>query len=279
MSLWAIEKSPLIIGAPMNTSITPQSSLDILSNPNLIALNQDPLAEQAALVRRYTEEQYDIWAGNLSAGRKIVAITNWSNDTNAVTVDLASALGVSSIANITDVWAQEAVDATACTVNASLAGHEARLLLLEGITYTPAVNGTYYSAADATLTGAANLISCSGAGNCYPTGQKVQDVINGATLTFSNISIPDGTSTHLVGMDFINYDIALPTGTNTRNLTVAVNGGTAKRWAFPISGGNWTDTGRLNIEVDGFEMGSGNTVVLGALQGQNGTDFVGMEVY
>jgi alpha-galactosidase len=59
-SLWAINKSPLVIGAPMNTSITTNGSLSILSNQEIIAINQDPLNEQAQLVRRYTEESYDI---------------------------------------------------------------------------------------------------------------------------------------------------------------------------------------------------------------------------
>jgi alpha-galactosidase len=54
--MWAINKSPLI-GEPDRLS---QAPLDILSTKDLIALNQDPLAAQAQLVRHCTEEEYNI---------------------------------------------------------------------------------------------------------------------------------------------------------------------------------------------------------------------------
>ena len=281
-TMWAINKSPLIIGAPMNTAITAQSSLDILSNKDVSAINQDALGEQTSLVRRYTEEEYDIWAGNLTEGRKVVAIPNWSNDTKEVNVDLASALGLESVGTITDVWHNVPVSSDPLQMPLTLAGHEARLLVLADLTYSAsAAPGAYYSAADATLDGGANLVSCD-AGTCQPTSQKVQDVVNGASVTFDNVAAADLTATRLVGIDFINYDIALASawsnGTNTRNLTVAVNDGTPKRWAFPISGGNWSDTGRLNVEVDGFVAGTGNTVKLASVDQQFGPDVVGLEV-
>jgi len=60
----------------MNTSITPNSSLELLSNSEVIAIDQDPLGEQARLVRRFTEESYDIWASNLPDSRFLVAVSN-----------------------------------------------------------------------------------------------------------------------------------------------------------------------------------------------------------
>lgn len=88
-----------------------------------------------------------------------------------------------------------------------------------------------------------------------------------------------------MAVDFINYDVAMATGwewgSNTRNLTIAVNGGAdqAKRWAFPLSGGDWYEAGRLFVEVDGFEATEDNTVVFGGYQGdQYAPDLVGFEV-
>jgi len=40
MALWALAKAPLIIGCDL--TIAPQSSIDILMNKDLIAVNQDP---------------------------------------------------------------------------------------------------------------------------------------------------------------------------------------------------------------------------------------------
>lgn len=87
----------------------------------------------------------------------------------------------------------------------------------------------------------------------------------------------------LLGVDFLNYDVALGSawsgGTNTRNMTISVNGGKAKRWAFPISGLNWYESGRLAVEVDGFTAGKANQVVFRAYNDGNAPDLVGFEVF
>ncbi|CCF43648.1 hypothetical protein CH063_13289, partial [Colletotrichum higginsianum] len=78
----------------------------------------------------------------------------------------------------------------------------------------------------------------------------------------------------LLGVDFINYDVALDSawgfGSNTRNLT---------RWAFPISGGNWFETGRLLVEVDGFRGNASNTVEFKSVGSDWAPDLVGFEVF
>jgi hypothetical protein len=85
-----------------------------------------------------------------------------------------------------------------------------------------------------------------------------------------------------VGIDFINYDYAFTTawglGDNIRNMTIAVNDVKAKRWAFPLSGGNWEESGRLLIEVDGFTQGTGNVVTFAGFGTNYAPDVVGFEV-
>jgi alpha-galactosidase len=125
------------------------------------------------------------------------------------------------------------------------------------------------------------VVSC-GVGYCLPVTSKVGDIWPGSTASFSAVEA-SSSGTKLLGVDFANYDVALETawdwGTNTRNMTIAVNGGTAKRWAFPISGGDWYTTGRLLIEVEGFVEGSTNTVVFGATDDYWAPDLVGFEVF
>ena len=58
-----------------------------------------------------------------------------------------------------------------------------------------------------------------------------------------------------------------------------MNGGKAKRWAFPISGGDWYESDRVMIEVDGFRAGAENEVVFGAVGGAWAPDLVGFEVF
>lgn len=288
--MWAINKSPLTIGAPMDTSITPAASLEILKNSEVIALNQDSLGKQAQLIRRFTTEQYDVWAGELSGSRMILGLSNWYNDSQSVTISLPADLGIAS-ATARNVWAAEDLGTLNSTYKTTLSGHELRLIILSDI--VNATSGTqqsigYYTAStDATLSGAAAVVTCS-SGTCLPAGSKVGNIGQGestASVTFSGITATSA-GTKLLGVDFINYDVALATawglGDNTRNMTIAVNApaGNGTRFAFPISGGNWYDTGRLYVYVDGFVAGDGNEVVFTAFGDEEtwAPDLVGFEV-
>lgn len=289
--MWAINKSPLIIGAPIDTSITPTESLELLNNSGVIALNQDSLGKQAQLVRRYTTEQYDVWAGELSGSRIVLGLANWYNDSQSVTVSLPADLGIAS-ATARDVWAAQDLGTINSTYETTLNGHELRLIILSDIVNATAGTqqsvGYYTASTDATLSGAATVVSCA-SGTCLPAGSKVGNIGEGdsaAAVTFSGVTA-SSAGTKLLGVDFINYDVALATswgsGDNTRNLTIAVNepAGNGTRIAFPISGGDWYDTGRLYVYVDGFVAGDGNEVVFTAYgdEGSWAPDLVGMEVF
>ncbi|KAI2464131.1 carbohydrate-binding module family 35 protein [Annulohypoxylon bovei var. microspora] len=280
-SMWAINKSPLNFGAPTDQQLTPAASLDVLRSEEVISINQDSLGKQARLVRRYTEEEWDIWAGELSGSRTVIGIANWKNDSQTVEFDL-SAVNISS-ANARDVWAAEDIGAISGVQKFELKGHELRLLVLSNIVEEktlPKSTGKYYSAADATFASGAQEVACD-ADKCLPKGNKISIPAQGASATFNSVVV-GSEGTKLLGIDFINYDIALDSawgwGSNTRNMTVAVNGGTPKRWAFPISGGDWSESDRMLIEVDGFVAG-GNQVVLAEYANYYAPDIVGFEVF
>lgn len=279
--MWAINKSPLIIGAAVDPDKLNQHSLAIMSNKEVIALNQDPLAQQTQLVRRYTEEQWDIWQGALSGSRQILGVANWLNETQSVSFDL-STLGIAA-AQTRDVWAAKDLGILNGTQTLTLAPHELRLWVLSDITPSAPLKSTaYHPAASAQLNGPATLVSCA-ADTCLPAGAKVANIAAASTATFANVSA-SSPGKKLLGVDFVNYDYAFTTawdwGDNARNATIAVNGGEGKRWAFPLSGGDWEESGRLVVEVDGFEEGAGNTVVFGGFGNATswGPDLVGFEV-
>lgn len=71
-SLWALMKAPLLIGCDIRnlTNVTKQ----ILTNSEVIAVNQDPLGIQGRRVRHIG--LHEIWAGPLSLGRVVVALVN-----------------------------------------------------------------------------------------------------------------------------------------------------------------------------------------------------------
>lgn len=295
--MWALHKSPLVVGAPMDPALTPAASLALLQNTEVIALNQDALAQPARLVRRDTAAQYDIWLGALSGdARLVLGLANWANDSQRVTVRLPADLGLAAAAAARDVWAHADLGALNGSYTTTLAGHELRLLVLSGVVnatagvQTPA--GPYYAAAAAgraTLSGAAAVVACA-AGQCLPAGSKVGHIGEGqaaAAVTFAGVTAATA-GTKLMGIDFVNYDVALESawgnGDNTRNMTIAVNKAASSagtRVAFPLSGGNWYESGRLYVYVDGFTAGASNTVVFTA-SGDAATwapDLVGFEVF
>ncbi|GJC84379.1 alpha-galactosidase D [Colletotrichum liriopes] len=282
MGMWAINKSPLTLGSPAIPGLVPESSHAILVNKEVIALNQDSLAKQTELVRRYTEEEWDVWAGELSGSRLVVGLANWKNDSQPVSVDLAAVLGINS-AKARDVWAASDIGSISGTYETTLNGHELKLLVLSDLSESEAVHASagYYTATDATLTGSASKVTCAD-GQCLPSATKVGNIGSGAAVKFEGIAAKS-EGKKLLGVDFINYEVALDSawefGSNTRNLTISVNGGSAKRWAFPISGGNWFETGRLLVEVDGFKGNASNTVEFTSFGSAWAPDLVGFEVF
>lgn len=275
-------KSPLTLGMPLLSA--PASSLAIVSNEEVIAINQDPLAAPATLRRRYTEEEWDVWAGPLSGDRMVLGLANWKGTAQTVSVDLATVLGVEQ-AEARDVWAAEDLGVVSGLYEAELGGHELRVLVFSDIVSSEAgepVSTGYHSAQSASLSGSATLEDCPEE-ECLPSNAKITNLAANAVATFSSVQA-SSAGTKLVAVDYVNYDVALGTawewGSNTRNLTIAVNGGAeqAKRWAFPLSGGDWYEAGRLLIEVPGFEAGEDNVVVFGGSQGQATPHLVGFEV-
>lgn len=273
-------KSPLMIGGVMDESQIPVHSLEVMRNEEVIAINQDPLAKAAQLVARYSEEEWDIWAGELSGGRKILGVANWRNETQTVQVDLRL-IGVSA-AKTRDVWAHS--DGSISGVQEfELKAHELRLLILSDLETTdlPETTGEYYSVEHATIQGnGASLVDC-GEGECLPTNKKVGNIDSGTNIAFASVDAPED-GPFFVGVDFINYEYHHTIGdweSNTRNLTISVNDDRPKRWAFPLSGGDWSETGRLTVALDGFVKGGSNKVVFGGVtEGRWAPDLVGFEL-
>lgn len=282
MSLWSIAKSPLIIGLPLNaTSSPPESSLAILSNEDVLAINQDPLAKPARLERRFTEEEWDVWAGPLSDDRMVVALANWKGELQTVSVDLAQAIGVET-ADAKDAWVGSDIGSVGGVYKTDLRAHELQLLIFSNIkSSVEPISTGYHDASSAVLAGSTSLISCS-EDECLPANAKIGNIGSNSSATFSAVQALSA-GMQVLAVDFVNYDIALDSawewGSNTRNMTVAVNGGAPKRWAFPLSGGDWFESGRLLVEVDGFREGEENSVVFAANRGDAwAPDLVGFEV-
>lgn len=73
-SLWALVKSPLLIGCDV-TNMT-QETFDILTAREVIAVNQDPLGAQGRRIRTADKNGVELWSVDLSQGRKSVILFN-----------------------------------------------------------------------------------------------------------------------------------------------------------------------------------------------------------
>ncbi|KAM0875789.1 hypothetical protein ACQ4PT_036565 [Festuca glaucescens] len=129
-SLWAIAKAPLIIGCDV-TGIS-KDTLGILSNPEVIAINQDRLGIQGRRVRKYDDE-IEVWAGRLSGHRKAVLLLNRGatsrRSITATWADVGLRRGVAAEAR--DVWKHETLPGRfAGRLTAEVGPHSCKLFIL-----------------------------------------------------------------------------------------------------------------------------------------------------
>jgi len=104
-SLWCLIKAPLILGNDLRSMN--KSTLSILTNSELISINQDPLGVQGHRVK-VTNDVLDVWAGPLADGSVAVVLLNRGNVTEDVTVawtDLG--LPASTSATVRDLWSHQ----------------------------------------------------------------------------------------------------------------------------------------------------------------------------
>jgi len=86
-----------------------QSAMSIITNEELIQINQDLLGVQAHHVANDSnDESKEIWAGPLNNGDIVVMLFNSGTATASITV-LWSQLGLASntVVNVRDLWAHE----------------------------------------------------------------------------------------------------------------------------------------------------------------------------
>jgi alpha-galactosidase len=153
MSLWALMKSPLIMGNNLD-KITAQS-LSILMNPAVIAINQDPAGHSGQRVWRFDTDkdiygrgEISLWTGSLANSDQVVALLNAGPSDmtmNATLQDIFIDGGsqyYSQAWDVYDLWANRMSNATA---QALMNGTSVRDSTLNGT--QPLSNSTgYYNA-------------------------------------------------------------------------------------------------------------------------------------
>lgn len=105
LSLWSILPSPLMFGGNVPDLISDAATgpwtLALLTNEEVLEVNQDTQASRAKLVLQQGTTQ--VWARDLSRGRKAVALFNRGPQDAPVSATFAQ-LGVSGLPVIRDLW-------------------------------------------------------------------------------------------------------------------------------------------------------------------------------
>ncbi|KAA8533984.1 hypothetical protein F0562_031501 [Nyssa sinensis] len=103
-SIWALMKAPLLIGCDVRNMTA--ETLEIISNKEVIAVNQDLLGVQGRKVYvAGTDDCLQVWAGPLSGHRLVVAC--WNRCSKAATITAGwDALGLESCTRVSirDLW-------------------------------------------------------------------------------------------------------------------------------------------------------------------------------
>ena len=104
-SLWCVLAAPLIAGNDVRGMS--DAIIEILTNREAIAVNQDPLGKQGW--RFYQDPEMEIWVRELSGGDWAVCVLNADDDAEELTVDWEHVGLVTGNTNYTvrDLWAHE----------------------------------------------------------------------------------------------------------------------------------------------------------------------------
>lgn len=141
MSLWAMSGAPLLVGADL-TTLTP-ASLATLTNPAVLAVDQDPRGLQAVRIAS-PAPGVEVWSKlTAPAGTRAVLLLNRTTAAADVAVQWKDlGLVANKAVKVKDLWSGRELDATPDGYSAHLSGSGFVLLLISGteakkMDYTP----------------------------------------------------------------------------------------------------------------------------------------------
>ncbi|CAD6225533.1 unnamed protein product [Miscanthus lutarioriparius] len=126
-SIWALAKAPLLIGCDIRSMRN--DTKEILSNHNVIAVNQDALGVQGRKVLQDGDQE--VWAGSLSGGRVAVVLWNRGSDEASITASWSSiGLNESTVVDAHDLWTGEVTSSVQGQLKETVATHACKMYVL-----------------------------------------------------------------------------------------------------------------------------------------------------
>lgn len=127
MTLWCMAAAPLLIGGDIMEM--DEFTVDVLSNDEVIAVDQDPLGK--ASTRVWKEGDLEVWARPLSDGTKAVALFNRGSYEAKVTVRWSD-IGLIGRQYVRDLWMRRDLGAFDGSFSATVLPHAAWMIKVGG---------------------------------------------------------------------------------------------------------------------------------------------------
>ena len=126
MSLWCMLAAPLLAGNDL-AKMTPET-LAILTNKEVIALDQDPAGKQG--YRVWQEGPYEVWVKPLADGSKAVGLFNRGNSPMKITANFPD-VGLSGTVKVRDLWAHKDLGTASGSFSAVVPRHGVVLVRMQ----------------------------------------------------------------------------------------------------------------------------------------------------
>ena len=127
MALWAISSAPLLAGNNLITMTSDTKS--VLTNAEVIAINQDPLAKQGTKLSGGATG-LEIYNKVLSGtGRRAVLLLNRNASAATITVRFSD-IGLGATASVRNVWTATDLGSKTTSYGVSVPAHDSVLLLV-----------------------------------------------------------------------------------------------------------------------------------------------------
>ena len=123
ISLWCLLASPLLIGCDMRQ--LDDFTLNLLTNDEVLEVNQDPLGRQARRIAR--DENVEVWAKAMEDGSQAVGLFNRGEFEGPITVNWKD-LGLAGDQRVRDLWRQQNLGSFITGYTANVARHGVALL-------------------------------------------------------------------------------------------------------------------------------------------------------
>lgn len=240
--MWCIMSSPLLIGCDMTT--IPQKTLDLLKNKELIALNQDPLALQAYVVKKESGAYVLVKdVETLYGTRRAVAFYNPTDTEQTMTVDFLE-LDLGGKVRVRDLYARQDLGEWGGTLQVKVPAHGTRIYKLEA---EKRYERTVYEGETAWLDAYQELSNnqaeetgiyeeasyCSGGAKAGWLGKSEKN-----DLQWRNVYSAEGGE-YSLKLSYICGE--------KRNVSVSVNG--AEPVVLSLNSGGWSKVGESEIKV------------------------------